>query len=126
MKCNGYSHSTSQAWEGLYLESGFSKSCHLFTATKHLIEKNDNFILFWDSLIPGNEISHYLNAKRKEKNVYHGVSFCKTNNSGILEILSIAGRACDLNFASQVISNKKKIQNQLLGFKEKYLEKRHC
>jgi hypothetical protein len=110
-----HKYSTNKVWEGLYIESGFSNSCHLFSATKYLIEKNDSFILFWDSLIPNNEISHYLNAKRKEKNVYHGTSFCTKNKSGILEILSIAGRACDLNFATQVVSNKKKIQNQLLG-----------
>lgn len=94
-----HSYSTNTLWEGIYHESGFSKSCHLITPTRKLSEKNDNFVVFWDLQIPNNEISHYLNIKRKEKNICHGISFCSKNRNGVLEVLSLAGRACDLNFA---------------------------
>lgn len=108
-----YSHSTNAVWDGLYHETGYSKSCHLFTATKLIAEKSNNFILFWDTVVPNNEISVYLNAQREEKNLCHGVSFCKRNNAGILEIVTLAGRKCDLNFSNQVMKNKDRVQRSL-------------
>lgn len=119
-----YNYSTSKIWEGLYIESGYSKSCHLFQATKQLSEKSDSFTLFWDTVVPGNEISLYLNAKRDEKNVCHGVSFCNKNKNGVLEILTIAGRKCDFNFSSQVISQKEMIQRHLIALRNKHRERR--
>lgn len=108
-----YSYSTSPLWDGFYHETGYSKSCHLFAATKLIAEKSNDFILFWDAVVPNNEVSLYLNAKREEKNICHGVSFCKRNSAGILEIVTLAGRKCDINFSSQVMKNKGRIQKFL-------------
>lgn len=108
-----YSYSTNLIWDGLYHESGYSKSCHLINATKILSKTQDGFTLFWDAVPPDNDISNYLNAKRNEKNISHGVSFCIKNKNDVLEILTIAGRACDLNFSEQVIRNRNKIYKEL-------------
>jgi hypothetical protein len=115
-----YSYSTNRKWDHIYHETGYSKSCHLMGATKSLVGQHDNFTLFWDALPPSNEISSYLNEKRNENNICHGVSFCNKNSNGVLEILTIAGRKCDLHFSSQIIDSKEMIQKNLLGFKRKY------
>lgn len=117
------SYSTSPKWESAYHESGLSKSCHLIKASKILSQKSDNFTVIWDLLMPDNEVSSFLNAKRKEKKICHGVSFCKKNVNGILEVLSIAGRFSDVNFPSQVIKNKEKIKKYFTEYKQMYLEK---
>jgi hypothetical protein len=109
-----YKYSSSQSWDNLYHETGYSKSCHLIQATKKLAVNNKNFTLFWDYVAPENEISLYLNAKRKENNICHGVSFCTINKNGILEILTLTGKNSDINFASKVISSKQKIQTYLM------------
>jgi hypothetical protein len=57
-------------------------------------------------------------VKRNEKNISHGVSFCMKNKNGVLEILTVAGRACDLNFSEQIIKNQNKIYKNLVRIKE--------
>jgi hypothetical protein len=116
-----YNYSTNIMWDVLYHETGFSKSCHLIQATKVMSKKADNFVLFWDAQTPNNEISIFLNEKRKEKNICHGVSFCATNQNGVLEILTIAGRYCDLNFSSQVISHREEIKKSIIYHREKHI-----
>jgi hypothetical protein len=80
---------------------------------------NESFTLFWDYVAPENEVSIYLNAKRKENNICHGVSFCKKNKNGILEILTLTGKNSDIYFASKIISNKHKIQNYFINLLKK-------
>ncbi len=118
-----HSYSTNKVWDGLYHETGYSKSCHLIEATKILSSAQKSFTLFWDAVLPNNEVSLYLNSKRKEKDICHGVSFCTINKNGVLEIVTMAGRFCDLNFSNQVIQHKEKIRKNLLALEEKYLTK---
>lgn len=115
-------YSTNPQWENIYQESGLWKSCHLIKASNILSQKSNNFIGIWDLFSPDNEVSVYLNEKRKEKKVSHGISFCLKNSNNILEVLSLAGRESDINFASQVLRNKAKINRYLVAYKEKFLK----
>lgn len=117
------SYSTSQKWENIYHGAGLSDRCHLMQASRTLSQKNGNFIIIWDLLHPNNEISTYLNKKRKEEKICHGISFCKKNANDVLEILTLAGKDSDVHFSSQVIKNIKKIKKHMLGYKIKYINK---
>lgn len=116
-------YSSNPHWENIYHGEGLSKDCHLIKASKFLSQKSKDFTVIWDLLPADNEVSLFLNEKRKENKISHGISFCKKNKNGILEVLSLAGRYSEINFAAQVIKNKVKLEKLLAEYKSKYLPK---
>lgn len=111
-------HSSNEKWDEMYHHTGYSKECHLIRAVNQLLSKSQNITLVWDCIQPANDISIYLNERRTEMSLCHGVSFCQRNPNGITQIITLTGRNSDINFAKAAISNKNNILTEFANIQK--------
>jgi len=107
-----YYKNSNDKWSDFYLSSNnVTDKCHLKEIGYKILETPDinHASLSWDSCIPTNDESYYLNEKRIKYSVSHGYSiFHKLPNNSVF-VMSLATAYKNFNFVNKVIENKSKI-----------------
>ena len=107
---SSFSKSSSDKWFDLYMDSKLYQKCHLMQeATKQIKNHDGGFTFLWDNYFPVNEESQCLNRLREEHHVAHGVAFCTPLAEGNKLIITVTGKHHDVNFAKNVLKNKRPI-----------------
>lgn len=113
-----YFQSTNEKWHDFYSNDSASKNCHIAQTGIHYAKKSRDFSLIWDSMIPNNDDSLYLNEQREKYNHCHGISICASLPHDILLGIIITGRRCDLNLAHDVIKRKHILNKEITQLKQ--------
>lgn len=108
---------SNDAWLTKYISSKLYLKCHLMQEAFNQLNNgigSKGFIFVWDNYFPNNEESVYLEALRKENNIYHGVAFCSKMENDCVSIVTVTGKYSDINFAKNILRNKQTIYRAIM------------
>lgn len=107
--------SSNEQWQQNYIDSGLYTKCHLMQeALRQLKQHTKGFIFLWDNYFPINDESVYLEQKRKEQNIAHGVAYCLPNTQEGKVIITVAGKSSDVHFTQNTLRHTNLIYKALL------------